>query len=137
MVGLLAYGAWFCGQGLDSLVNGQVLTVSALVGSFQAVPIATHVSTDGAHGKAWFRLAAAGEQLFTSALQIAFRPSARQCWPISRPERSPVPAPQLTLFAVGFPITVILGPLVLLFGMRYLVPMLEANLVKGLKLFTS
>jgi len=78
-----------------------------------------------------------GRAALASALQIAFRPSACRCWPISRPERSPVPAPQLTLFAVGFPITVVLGPLVLLFGMPYLVPMLEANLVKGLKLFTS
>jgi flagellar biosynthetic protein FliR len=44
---------------------------------------------------------------------------------------------QLNLFAVGFPITVIPGLLVLLFGKPFPMPILEGTLVMGLKLFTG
>jgi flagellar biosynthetic protein FliR len=46
-------------------------------------------------------------------------------------------APQLNLFAVGFPVTLIVGLLMLLLGMPYLLPVLESALMKGIRLFTG
>jgi flagellar biosynthetic protein FliR len=46
-------------------------------------------------------------------------------------------APQLNLFAVGFPATLIVGLLMLLLGMPYLLPVLESALMKGIRLFTG
>jgi flagellar biosynthetic protein FliR len=40
-------------------------------------------------------------------------------------------APQLNLFAVGFPVTLIVGLLVLLLGLPQLMPMLEGVLARG------
>ena len=46
-------------------------------------------------------------------------------------------APQLNLFAVGFPVTVVVGLLILLLGMPYLMPVLEGTLRTALRLFTG
>jgi flagellar biosynthetic protein FliR len=64
-------------------INGHLMMVSALVSSFQAVPIAIGASAGGTSGATWFRLAEAGRQIFESGLQIAFPLSARSWSPIS------------------------------------------------------
>ena len=118
-------------------INGHLLMVSALVNSFQTVPIAAGVSVGGAHAETWLRLAAAGGQLFALGLQIAFPVIGAMMLANLALGVLTRTAPQLNLFAVGFPITVILGLLMLLLGMPYLMPVLEGTLLMGLKLFTG
>src|SRR5450631_940656 len=105
-------------------INGHLLMLSALVESFHAVPIAVGISAGGAHGEVWLRLAAAGAQLFASGLQIAFPVIGAMMLANLALGVLTRTAPQLNLFAVGFPITVILGLIMLLLGMPHLMPVL-------------
>jgi flagellar biosynthetic protein FliR len=118
-------------------INGHLMLVSALVDTFKTVPIAVGVSVGGAHGETWLRLAGAGTQLFASGLQIAFPVIAALMLANLALGVLTRTAPQLNLFAVGFPITVMLGLLMLLLGMPHLMPVLEGTLSMGLKLFTG
>jgi flagellar biosynthetic protein FliR len=118
-------------------INGHLMMVSALFESFRAVPIAVGAGAGGAHGEVWLRLAAAGEQLFASGLQIAFPVIGAMMLANLALGVLTRTAPQLNLFAVGFPITVMLGLLMLLLGMPYLMPVLEGTLRTALRLFTG
>lgn len=116
-------------------MNGHLMMISALVDTFQTVPIA--VSGAVSHGDSWQRLALAGGQLFASGLQIALPVIAALMLANLALGVLTRTAPQLNLFAVGFPITVILGLLMLLLGMPYLMPVLGRTLETGLRIFTG
>jgi flagellar biosynthesis protein FliR len=118
-------------------INGHLIMVSALVDSFQAVPIAAGVSVGGAHGEVWIRLASAGGQLFAAGLQIAFPVVGAMLLANLALGVLTRTAPQLNLFAVGFPITLMLGMVMLLLGMPYLMPVLESTLLRGVRVFTG
>jgi flagellar biosynthetic protein FliR len=118
-------------------INGHLMMISALANSFKAVPVAVSASVGGAHGENWLRLAEAGGQIFSSGLQIAFPVIGALMLANLALGVLTRTAPQLNLFAVGFPITVTLGLLMLLLGMPYLMPVIEETLMTGLKLFTG
>jgi flagellar biosynthetic protein FliR len=113
-------------------INGHLLVISALVDSFQAFP----VRIDTMPAFHWDRFAAAGSQIFVAGLQIAMPVIGAMMLANLALGVLTRTAPQLNLFAVGFPVTVIVGLLMLLFGMPYLMPVLERVLVDGLQLFT-
>lgn len=112
-------------------INGHLMVISALVESFQAFP----VKVDGMTGFHWHQLAAAGSQVFSAGLQIALPVIGAMMLANLALGVLTRTAPQLNLFAVGFPITVIVGLLMLFFGMPYLLPVLEHVLMDGLRVF--
>ena len=113
-------------------INGHLLLLSALVDSFRAFPI----TVDGVQGYDWHRLAAAGSQLFAAGLQIAMPVIGAMMLANLALGVLTRTAPQLNLFAVGFPVTLIVGLLMLLLGMPYLMPVLENIVHGGLRLFS-
>jgi len=117
--------------------NGHLMVISALVESFQSVPISVGASAGGVNGETYMRLARAGEQLFATGLQIAFPVIGAMMLANLALGMLTRTAPQLNLFAVGFPITLIVGLLMLLLGMPYLMPVLEGALLKSMRLFTN
>lgn len=113
-------------------INGHLMMISAVVESFRAVPI----GVDGSHAYHWLQLASAGSQVFVSGLQIAMPIIGAMMLANLTLGVLTRTAPQLNLFAVGFPVTVIVGLLMLLLGMPYLMPELEKVLYLGLSIFT-
>jgi len=111
--------------------------LAALVDSFQAVPIAPGVAAGGAHGETWIRIAKAGTDLFASGLRIAFPVIGAMMLANLALGVLTRTAPQLNLFAIGFPVTLVVGLLMLMLGLPYLMPVLEAVLQTALKIFTG
>jgi flagellar biosynthetic protein FliR len=113
-------------------INGHLMMISAVVDSFRAVPI----GIDASHTYHWLQLASAGSQVFVSGLQIAMPIIGAMMLANLTLGVLTRTAPQLNLFAVGFPVTIIVGLLMLLLGMPYLMPELEKVLYLGLSIFT-
>jgi flagellar biosynthetic protein FliR len=113
-------------------INGHLMMISAVVDSFRAVPI----GIDARHTYHWLQLASAGSQVFVSGLQIAMPIIGAMMLANLTLGVLTRTAPQLNLFAVGFPVTLIVGLLMLLLGMSYLMPELEKVLYLGLSIFT-
>jgi flagellar biosynthetic protein FliR len=117
---------------LFTALNGHLIMISALVDSFRAVP----VGIDSAHAYNWLQLASAGGQVFVAGLQISLPIIAAMMLANLTLGVLTRTAPQLNLFAVGFPVTVIVGLLMLMLGMPYLMPELEKVILVGLSVFT-
>jgi flagellar biosynthetic protein FliR len=118
-------------------INGHLMILSALVDSFQAVPIATGFSGSAVHSDLWLRIANAGGQVFAAGLRIAFPVIGAMMLANLALGVVTRTAPQLNLFAVGFPITLVVGLGMLMLGLPYLMPILEAVLQASLKLFVN
>ena len=88
------------------------------------------------HGDDWQRLASAGSQLFAAGLQIALPVIGAMMLANLALGVLTRTAPQLNLFAVGFPVTLAVGLLMLLLGLPYLMPMLESVVYGGLEVLT-
>jgi flagellar biosynthetic protein FliR len=106
--------------------------LSALADSFQTVPI----GIDAARTYNWLQLASAGSQVFVEGLQISLPIIAAMMLANLTLGVLTRTAPQLNLFAVGFPVTVIVGLLMLMLGMPYLMPELEKVILVGLSIFS-
>lgn len=97
-------------------INGHYLLIDALVDSFTSIPIGEPILGDGGSDLLW-TLVSWVSQMFAGAVQIALPAMAALMMVnlafgvISRA------APSLNLFAVGFPITMLLGFLILIFSM--------------------
>lgn len=118
-------------------INGHLMILSALVDSFQAVPVATGFSGSAVHSDMWLRIANAGGQVFSSGLRIAFPVIGAMLLANLALGVVTRTAPQLNLFAVGFPITLVVGLGMLMLGLPYLIPVLEGVLLASFKLFTN
>jgi flagellar biosynthetic protein FliR len=108
-------------------LNGHLYMLSALSDSFQAFPISTTMPSAAA-----FRtLAEWGSTIFSHALQLAM-PLIGSLMitnlALGILTRS---APQLNIFAVGFPITLTVGFVTLALSLPYLAPMLEHVINEG------
>ncbi len=103
-------------------LNGHLLLIEVLVSGFRALPVGT--SSLGAHGL--WQLAEWGTQLFGGALAIAL-PGVTALTIVNLAfgvmSRA---APTLNLFAVGFPISLVLGLIIVLATL----PMLQATFVR-------
>ena len=111
-------------------LNGHLLLITALVDTFQAFPLgATGFSAIDARG-----LVGAGRDLFAVGQQLALPVIAALLLANLALGVLTRTAPQLNLFAVGFPVTLLVGMLMLLFALPFVLPALEAAVVRGLAL---
>lgn len=101
-------------------INGHLLLLSVLADSFTTLPVG-----GGAGATFWKTLSSAGGYMLFSALSLALPVIAAllitnlALGVLSRA------APQLNIFAVGFPITLFVGLVAALFSMSYFLPMFE------------
>jgi len=110
-------------------MNGHVLMIGALVDSFAAFPLQLQSI---AHPD-WRHLAEGGAIIFAAGLQIALPVIAALMLVSLALGVLTRTAPQLNLFAVGFPLTLVVGLLMLMLAMPYLMPALEQLLAGALQ----
>jgi flagellar biosynthetic protein FliR len=105
-------------------LNGHLLVLSALADSFHRLPIAAHPLPGG-----WFdTLARHGAVIFAAGLQLALPLIVTMLvvnLALGVLTRS---APQLNIFAVGFPLTLAIGFGALILTLPYFAPLFERTL---------
>ncbi len=110
-------------------VNAHLLLIGVLVDSFQTLPVSTqHLSSAG-----FYSLAAFGSTVFSVGLQLALPMIAILLitnLALGILTRS---APQLNIFAIGFPITLGVGLIMLNVTLPYFAPQLELLIQNGFK----
>ena len=110
-------------------VNAHLLMLGVLVESFQRLPISPQpVSAAG-----FFHLATFGSTVFAVGLQLALPLIAILLMTNLALGILTRSAPQLNIFAIGFPITLGVGLIVLDFTLPYFVPQLEQLIQHGLR----
>jgi flagellar biosynthetic protein FliR len=110
-------------------VNGHLLLVNLLVDSFQNLPIGTQPLA----AAGFFNLAAFGSTVFAIGLQLALPLIAILLMTNLALGILTRSAPQLNIFAIGFPITLGVGLIILDFTLPYFIPQFEALFQNGLK----
>lgn len=108
-------------------MNGHLYMLSALAESFQTLPIGTMMSEKGMYGVVVW-----GGSIFAYALQISLPILAALLITNIALGILTRAAPQLNLFAVGFPITLAIGFFVLSLSIPYLSPILDRLTQEGL-----
>lgn len=108
-------------------LNGHLYMISALVESFQTLPIGSMMSAKGFYG-----VASWGGSIFAYALQISLPILAALLITNIALGILTRAAPQLNLFAVGFPITLGVGFFVLALSIPYLGPLLDRLTHEGI-----
>ena len=109
-------------------MNGHLLMLATLAESFQVFPIGTQIPSAGA----MHTLVLAGGNIFSQALRLSLPLIGALLitnLAIGILTRS---APQLNIFAIGFPLTLAVGFAVLLLTLPYLAPLLEIYTQAGL-----
>lgn len=110
-------------------VNAHLLLLGVLVDSFQSLPISTQpLSTAG-----FYNVAAFGSTVFSVGLQLALPLIAILLMTNLALGILTRSAPQLNLFAIGFPITLGVGLIMLNLTLPYFAPQLELVIQNGLK----
>jgi flagellar biosynthetic protein FliR len=110
-------------------VNGHLLMLSVLTESFNAFPISAEpFSVTG-----WKTLADWGSQIFLSGLKLALPVVASLMIVNLGLGILTRAAPQLNIFAVGFPITLMTGMVALMLSLPYFIPVIEQLISEGLQ----
>lgn len=110
-------------------LNGHLMVISALAESFHVMPVGPNLfSPDAA-----FSLVAWGSHIFSAGLMLALPVLAALVITNLALGVLTRTAPQLNLFAVGFPVTLMLGFLMLALVLPYLTGPLENLLVSGVQ----
>jgi flagellar biosynthetic protein FliR len=107
--------------------DGHLYMLSALAESFQTLPIGDMLSSKGLHGVAEW-----GGGIFAYALQISLPILAALLITNIALGILTRAAPQLNLFAVGFPVTLTVGFVVLLLSIPYFIPLFDRLIHEGL-----
>jgi len=102
-------------------LNGHLLMIDVLVRSFEWLP----VSTRPLHGDGWMVVARLGAMLFSAGLLLALPLVATLLITNIAMGVLTRAAPQLNLFAIGFPVTLSAGFLVLLLTLDSFAPVLQ------------
>lgn len=108
-------------------MNGHLYMLATLAESFQAFPISTQLPS----AKAMHTLALWGGSIFSQALRLSLPLIAALLitnLALGILTRS---APQLNIFAIGFPITLVVGFVALILTLPYLAPLLDVFLQAG------
>jgi flagellar biosynthesis protein FliR len=108
-------------------MDGHLLMVAAVVKSFSIVPIGPNI----AGALDWRELLAWGTQIFTLGLQLALPALAALFLTNVALGVLTRSAPQLNLFAVGFPVTLLVGLVTLWLTIGHLGPFLERMLAQA------
>lgn len=110
-------------------LNGHLLMLSVLAESFSAFPISAEpFSTIG-----WKRLADWGSIIFLAGLQLALPVVAALLIVNLALGILTRASPQLNVFAVGFPITLMVGMVMLMLSLPHFIPVIEQLVEEGLK----
>ena len=112
-------------------LNGHLMLIAGLVDSFRSFPI------DGVRGLVAFdphALVLVGRDLFTLGVTLALPVIAAMLLANLALGVLTRTAPQLNLFAVGFPVTLATGLAMLSLALPYLVPAMESAVNRGLSL---
>ncbi|HXU93144.1 MAG TPA: flagellar biosynthetic protein FliR [Gallionella sp.] len=109
------------------VLNGHLYLLSALAESFRTLPVGDTMSAQGLHG-----VASWGGSIFAYALQISLPILAALLIANIALGILTRAAPQLNLFAVGFPITLSIGFFVLVLSMPYFIPLLDRLIQEGI-----
>lgn len=108
-------------------VNGHLVLISTLAESFHTLPIAdAPLAASG-----WFLLVSAGNQIFVGGLMLALPLIATLLTLNLAMGILNRVSPQFSIFAVGFPITLLAGLAMLQMLMQYLAPFLEPRFAEG------
>lgn len=99
-------------------INGHLMVISALVESFQVLPIDLHPLASGG----WKTLALWGGEIFRSGVLLSLPVVALLMMVNVALAVLTRAAPQLNIFAVGFPLTLAVGFVVISLSMTYLLP---------------
>lgn len=108
-------------------INGHLYMLSALAESFRMLPVGSMISNQG-----FYAVASWGGSIFVYALQISLPILAALLITNIALGILTRAAPQLNLFAIGFPITLAIGFLVLMLSMPHFIPMLDRLTQEGL-----
>lgn len=111
-------------------INGHLMMVATLAQSFQAIPISTTPLAAGS----WLNLAEWGGRIFSAGLLMAMPVTVALIVTNLSLGVLTRAAPQLNLFAIGFPITIIGGFTMLLFSLGYLAVPLQRLFEEGLQM---
>ena len=109
------------------VMNGHLHILSALAESFHTLPVGSMMPAKG-----FYDVASWGGSIFAFALQISLPILAALLITNIALGILTRAAPQLNLFAVGFPITLAIGFFVLALSMPYFTPLLDRLLQEGL-----
>lgn len=101
-------------------LNGHLYLLSAMAESFQTLPIGESLSAGG-----FYKVAGWGASIFAYALQLSLPIVAALLITNVALGILTRAAPQLNLFAVGFPITLAIGFFMLILTLPYLIPLLD------------
>jgi len=100
-------------------LNGHLVMISTLIESFLAVPV------DGSANGQWLMLAQSGGMVLRAALLLSLPLIATLLVVNAALGVLARSAPQLNIFAIGFPITIVVGFLALLLALPYCVPVFD------------
>jgi len=114
-------------------LNGHLMMISALADSFRYLPI----SPDPLPGAAFEALARHGTIIFSAALRLALPIIITMLVVNLALGVLTRAAPQLNVFAVGFPITIAIGMSAMLLCLPYLAPILERLLEDSFRLIAT
>lgn len=110
-------------------VNGHLLVISALVESFHTLPIGLHpLSSEG-----WKTLALWGGEIFRGGVLIALPVIAVLMMVNVALAILTRAAPQLNIFAVGFPLTLAVGFVVISLSLGYFLPVFNTIIENGIQ----
>jgi flagellar biosynthetic protein FliR len=107
-------------------LNGHLLMISTLIESFHAVPVSP------ADGGQWLLLAQAGGMVMRAALWLSLPLIATLLVVNAALGVLTRSAPQLNIFAIGFPITMIVGFAALMLALPYCMPAMEKLFESGI-----
>ena len=107
-------------------MNGHLFVISALAEGFRSLPVGSMMPDQGFYGVAIW-----GGSIFAYALQISLPILAAVLITNIALGILTRAAPQLNLFAVGFPITLAIGFSVLALSIPYFAPMLDRLMQEG------
>jgi len=106
-------------------LNGHLMMISTLIESFHAVPV------DAAGSGQWMLLAQSGGMVLRAAVLLSLPLIATLLVVNAALGVLARSAPQLNIFAIGFPITMIVGFFVLMLSLPYCVPVFERLFESG------
>lgn len=109
-------------------VDGHLLLLAALVDTFHAFPVAAGAPFSPLDAAA---IARAGRELFATGLTLALPVVAAMLLTNLALGVLTRTAPQLNIFAVGFPVTLLVGLGMLALSLPFLVPAMEQALLRG------
>lgn len=107
--------------------NGHLMIIAALVESFHTLPVGEFVAV-----KNWKALAMTGSNVFSWGLLISMPVLAAVMMANVALGVLTKAAPQLNIFAVGFPVTLGLGFLVLAFSLPYFLPLFQSMIEQSI-----